>query len=112
MTDDQPNPKDPIGSDLVREDPSFANIVLQFVEGMGQRLNTMEAALHSSDFEALRIAAHQLRGTGGGYGYPVLFERATYLENKARAGVVEDCNEAFAELKRICERIVVDPNTE
>lgn len=112
MNSDQPTPKDPIGSDLVREDPSFADIVLQFVGGLGHRLTMMEAAIHSSDFEALQVAAHQLKASGGGYGYPILSERATYLEKKARAGVLEDCNEAFAELTQVCERIVVDSSIE
>ena len=72
----------------------------------------METAIRSADFERLRVAAHQLKRSGGGYGYPILSERAACLEKKARAGVLADCNEALADLKRVCERIVVDSNAE
>ena len=63
MTDDLQTPDGPIGSDLLKEDPSFADIVVQFVEGLSNRLATMEEALNTSDFQALRVAAHQLKGS-------------------------------------------------
>ena len=112
MTSYKSAPKSLIGSDLVRGDPFFADIVFHFVDGLGTRLETMETAIRSADFERLRVAAHQLKGSGGGYGYPVLSERAARLERKARAGVLADCNQAFADLKQVCERIVVDGNAE
>ncbi len=110
MASEKPNPDDPIGSNLIREDASLAGIVKWFVEGIADRLTAMEEALHESDFDALRIAAHQLKGTGGGYGYPLLTERAAELEQHARDAVLEDCKKAFEELKRLCAQIVVDPS--
>ena len=109
MTDEQQIPPEPIGSELLRDDPSFADIVLQFVDGLGDRLIKMEEAIAASDFEALRIAAHQLTGSGGGYGYPDLSKQAADLERHAGAKVLEDCAEALEVLKKLCERVVVDP---
>ena len=107
MSEDNRNPQEPIGSELVREDASFADIVVQFVEGLEGRLARMEEAMRTSDFEALRVAAHQLKGSGGGYGYPILTERARELEQFARSKTLDDCANALAELKEICERVVV-----
>ena len=107
MTDDKPMPEDPIESDLLKEDPSYADIVVQFVEGLTNRLDTMKEALATSDFDALRVAAHQLKGSGGGYGYPVLTERAAELEQHARASLIEECSQEFEELKQLCARVVV-----
>ena len=100
-------PEDPIGSELVAEDASFADIVVQFVDGLGERLRTMEEAVNAADFEALRVAAHQLKGSGGGYGYPILTKHATELEQKAKAASLDDCNASVEELKQLCRRIVV-----
>jgi HPt (histidine-containing phosphotransfer) domain-containing protein len=99
-----------IGSELLRDDPSFANIVLEFVEGLGFRLNTMEKAIREDDFEALRAAAHQLKGSGDGYGYPVLSQQAAELEQRAQSEAHTDCIEALKDLKELCSRIVVDPD--
>ncbi len=55
------------------------------------------------------MAAHQLKGTGGGYGYPALSKRAADLEKRARARVLDECAEALDDLKKLCDRLVVDP---
>ena len=107
MANEDQEPRDLIGSDLVKEDPSFSKIVVQFLEGLDRRLTTMEDAIRASDFEALRTAAHQLKGTGGGYGYPILTERAAKLERCARQHTIEDCTSALAELRELCSRVVV-----
>lgn len=105
----QPQPPEgPIGSELVREDPSFSDIVQEFVNGLSGRLSAMENAILAADFDALRVAAHQLKGSGGGYGYPILSERAAALERHARAQAIKNCEEAVGELKEVCSRLVVD----
>ena len=108
MSPQQPSPEGPIGSELIKDDPSFADIVQEFVNGLSERLAVMETAVSHSDFEALRVAAHQLKGSGGGYGYPVLSERAAVLERHARAEAIDNCADAVSELKDVCSRVVVD----
>jgi len=99
-----------IGSLLVEEDPSFAEIVVQFVDGLSDRLDTMERAVRSADFEILRVAAHQLKGSGGGYGYPALTDLAADLEALAEAQDLDECVSLLAQLKDVCSRVVVDVN--
>lgn len=108
MNQDERDPQDLIGSELVREDASFADIVVQFIDGLSARLERMEQAIRTSDFEALRVAAHQLKGSGGGYGYPILTDRARELEQHAREKALDDCISSLAELKELCGRVVVD----
>ena len=98
---------DPIESKLVREDPSFADIVLDFVQGLERRIQRMEEAIQEHDLEALRQAAHQLKGSGGGYGYPALTERAATLERQAKAKALDDCRKTLDELRELCQRLVV-----
>ncbi len=107
MPDEEASSKDPIRSELVREDASFTQIVVEFVEGLGDRLTSMEAAIRESDFDALRSAAHKLKGSGGGYGYPILTERASELEQHAKAQILDDCVQTLDELRRLCGRVVV-----
>jgi len=108
MANKKKKPDGDIGSELVRENASFAEIVTQFVAGLNERVARMEDAIRAADFDALRVAAHQLKGSGGGYGYPILTERAAELERHARNQALDPCLKAIDELKTICERVVVD----
>ena len=108
MTDRNQNPYDDIGSELVRDNASYAKIVTQFVAGLSERVTRMEDAIRAADFAALQFAAHQLKGSGGGYGYPILTERAAQLERYARNQALEQCVQAIEALKAICEHVVVD----
>ncbi|MCP4592838.1 MAG: Hpt domain-containing protein [bacterium] len=107
MADDPRPPDDPIPSDLVRQDESFADLVQDFVEGLGQRVSEMQEAVSRSDFLALRSLAHQLKGSGGGYGYAQLTELASRLEQDAMAETLPPCQQALDELKVTVSRVVV-----
>ena len=96
----------PIGSDLVQEDPSFTDIVVRFVEGLTDRMEKMEQAIRASDFEALRVAAHQLKGSGGGYGYPSLTDKARAVEDATKADDMETARLALNELQVLILAIV------
>ncbi|MCO6436225.1 MAG: Hpt domain-containing protein [Phycisphaerae bacterium] len=96
----------PIESLLVREDPSFADLVDLFLSSLPERIMTMEQALRTEDFDALRIAAHQLKGCGAGYGYPALTQQAADLERQALDQQLADCASALGALKDVCGRVV------
>jgi len=108
MADRNTNQNGDIGSELVRENVLFADIVSQFVAGLSERVARMEDAIRMADFDALQVAAHQLKGSGGGYGYPILSYRAAQLEKYARDRALEQCLDSIEELKGLCEHLVVD----
>ncbi len=102
-----------IGSNLLDDDPSFEEIVVEFVDALANRVQDMEDVLRAADFEKLQTLAHQLKGCGAGYGYPVVTERAARLELCAKERIAHDCTTALNELMDICSRIVVrvEPDT-
>ena len=101
-------PPDAIGSQLVREDAAFTELVTEFVGGLGAQLDVMQTALRGADFDVLKTSAHRLKGSGGGYGYPILSEHAAVLERHAAQQAMDDCIAAFDELKAVCNRVVPD----
>ena len=107
MTDTHTALSGPIGSNLLEDDPEFEEIVVEFVEALANRVLDMEDALRPADFEKLQTLAHQLKGCGAGYGYPVVSERAANLEQCAKNRVAHDCTAVLGEMKEICSRIVV-----
>ncbi len=107
MTDALRNLPGPIPSKLVEEDPAFADLVNAFLAGMPERLEFLESALRENDFESLRSCAHQLKGSGGGYGYPELTTLAARLEQEALAQQIQACQQDVEAVKDLVSRLVV-----
>ncbi|MEK6677479.1 MAG: Hpt domain-containing protein [Planctomycetota bacterium] len=107
MAHDNVVPDGPIASTLVLEDPSFTDLVEQFIDALPERIANMIRATRAADFDALRVAAHQLKGSGGGYGYSVLTECAAKLEGSAKKQAMDDCIKSLEELQNLCARVVV-----
>jgi len=101
------NQPSPISSELATNDPMFVEAVQEFVDYLPRRLRIMERALRAADFDTLREAAHQLNGSGGACGYPILTEKARMLEQCAIDRATDECFDAYKELQEICTRIVV-----
>ena len=103
-------PNDPIPSDLVGQDGDYAEIVEQFIQELPQRMQAIEGAVLGQNFEELQRLAHQLKGSGGGYGYPALSERATQLEQLAISHELAGCRTALEDLRQLVSRLVVGPD--
>ncbi len=100
---------DPIYSELAQHDKDFAEIVQLFVDGLLSRLESMQEALAKNDLQSLRRFAHQLKGSGGGHGYPILTDTASKLEQQAIEGQVDELKTALADLANLIARVKVLP---
>lgn len=107
MADQRAHFNAPVPSELVRTDPEFTDLVEEFLNGMPERVAQLEGALAGQDFDLLRYYAHQLKGSGGGYGYPTVTEYAARLEQQAAAAQIEVCQQGLEELKNLLRRLVV-----
>lgn len=67
-------------SQLLREEPELIDVIEQFVDGLSARIGELEQAYQRTDWETLRLIAHQLKGAGGSYGYRDLTELARDME--------------------------------
>ncbi len=105
MSDANQDQGNPILSELMQEDSSYEELVADFVGRLSDRVTQLEGAIRAADFESLRVTAHQLKGSGGGYGYPIITDRAAELEQHAINGALEDCVKAITELRSITGRV-------
>jgi HPt (histidine-containing phosphotransfer) domain-containing protein len=62
------------------DDPEMADLVEMFVSELPSRLEAIERAWSAGDGQGLRRMAHQLKGAGSGYGYPMVSEAAAAVE--------------------------------
>ena len=78
----QPEPVnvEPLYSILSEQEPEFVDIVNQFVAKLPDQIATIDAAFYANDWEKFREAVHNLKGMGGGFGFPQLTEDAAEIE--------------------------------
>ena len=78
--------RQPIRSELA-DDPDFRELLEEFGAAIPERRDALLAAHGRAAYDDLRSRAHQLKGAGGGFGFPQLSELAAELE---RACVARD----------------------
>ena len=99
----------PIFSSL-SSDPDTLELVEEFVDGLRDRVRSLEVAYVTNDIEELIRLAHQLKGSSGGYGFDVIGESASVLEQSSRAaGSVTDVARELERFIAMCRRATAEP---
>ena len=81
-----------------------------YLERRKTELTTLDAALAGQDFRQLATVGHNVKGTAGSYGIPVLGELAEALHTGAVAQNEEGCRQALAAYRSYLLRLEVgDP---
>jgi AmiR/NasT family two-component response regulator len=98
--------RSPVVSQLLEDNPDLADMVDAFIERLPAMLDDMRQAMQQENWRQLKELVHQIKGTGGLYGYPGITETAAQLEfqiiSQQRAGI----EEVMRELEIYCERII------
>lgn len=66
-------------------DPDMLDLVNEYVTSFDGTVSEIRSSLESRCFEQLGRLAHQLKGSGGGYGFPIISEVASKLEAKVKS---------------------------
>ena len=67
------------------DDFGIAEILPQYFALCQRDLLNLQAALDQHDFEIVRVLGHNLKGSGGAYGFPELSDIGSSLEASAKA---------------------------
>jgi len=91
---------------IVTVDAQIAALVPRFLAHRAADVETIRAALAGADFEAIRVAAHGMKGGGGGYGFPEISRLGAAIEEGARrrdaaaiTGLVASLDEYLARIE-------------
>ena len=82
-------------------DAELADILEIFVAELPKRIRAVEEALNAADFATVGQMAHQLKGSAGGYGFPVISEVAGILER--HAGASSDVAAITEQVRRLAD---------
>ena len=86
-------------SSLLDEDPESIDLIKRYVHKLGDTLKEIEKSIHAKEWENLADILHQLKGTGGNFGYPVLTSLAGKMEFQAINKNKDELIELLSELK-------------
>ncbi len=78
-----PPADEPADGLVVRVEQDMADVVPAYLDKRRKDIEAYRRALEDGDFEALRMMGHKMKGTGGGYGFPVLTEIGGAIEQAA-----------------------------
>lgn len=88
------------------DDELLREIVAIFLEDCPRMIEEIAEAAHAGDADALRRAAHTLKGSVGVLGAKALAAAAKDVEDGARAGDVETATAAFERVEEEARRLV------
>jgi HPt (histidine-containing phosphotransfer) domain-containing protein len=87
-------------------DPDLVEIVALFVDEMPARISAIATLLADGNWDDLRRAAHQLKGSAGSYGFPAISPLAAKVEDDVRNGQPEEAiRAAVDDLLGLCDRV-------
>jgi hypothetical protein len=69
-----------------REVPKMKQIIVEYVQGLPREVAKLLESMNMRDLQPLRRVAHQLRGSGGGYGFDAISVSAGKVEDSIAAG--------------------------
>ena len=86
-------------------DPDMNELVEMFVDEMPGRVDSLNTQEKEKDWEGMARSAHQLKGSGGGYGFEPITTSAAKLVNSIRsASPEEQILASLGELLSLCRR--------
>ena len=96
----------PVRSTLA-DDSDFAGLLVLFAETLPEKRELARALQREGTFEQLRVWAHQLKGAGGGYGFPGLSDAAAELELSCQSADADRITQAVDRVVDLLNRIEV-----
>lgn len=99
-------PSEPIYSAFA-DDSDFRELLEEFAAALPKRRDGLQAAYRAGAFDELRSRAHQLKGAGGGFGFPQLSELAAELELASQSQDAAELGEKLESIVGYINRITV-----
>jgi HPt (histidine-containing phosphotransfer) domain-containing protein len=91
---------DTMGRIVVSADPDIEDLIPGYLQGRKQDIATIHEALKNGDYETVRRIGHQMKGSGGGYGFDAITDVGQAVELAARA---EDHDAIIARMDELAD---------
>ena len=82
-------------------------LIPRYLDRRNKEIVSFRAQLAAADFEALRVGGHSLKGSGGGYGFPLLTQIGSTIEVAARTQDTATIEAALVQYADYIQRVDV-----
>lgn len=84
------------------------DLIPRYLENRRADVEAIGKAVEEGDLESARAIGHQMKGSGGGYGFPELTEIGFAIESAAKAGESGTVGELNHRLADYLSRLVIE----
>ncbi len=91
----------------IHVDPEIMDLIPGFLDNREKDIRSMLKALENGDYETIRTLGHSMKGSGGGYGFDVIGDIGSLLEQEAESRNIEGIRRGIDELSTYLERVDV-----
>jgi HPt (histidine-containing phosphotransfer) domain-containing protein len=95
------------GPITVKVDSDLEDIIPGFLQHRQSDIEAILDALDKGDYETIRILGHNMKGAGGGYGFEVITDIGSAIEEAAKINDAAEIKRSSNELSRYLERIEI-----
>lgn len=89
----------------MEDDSLSTDLIKRFVNSVADKLVKIESLIINRDWQQLEEILHQLRGTGGNFGFPAVSELAEEMELYAKSKNANELNQLLVSLKETHEKM-------
>lgn len=89
---------EPLYSSILDEDPDYIDLVNNYIDSLGPMKNELMQTFKEGEWDLLRGLIHQVKGTGGGYGYEAITSLAAQIE-------FQIVNQDYAEVSHLLHQL-------
>jgi HPt (histidine-containing phosphotransfer) domain-containing protein len=105
MADNEPDSRR--GKIIVTVDEELQDMIPGYLENRRKDVAEIVAALQRGDFEAIRFLGHNMKGSGGGYGFDGISEIGRACEDAAKRSQAQEIREQVDRLQAYLDSVEV-----
>lgn len=106
-SEETPDAMNPITSTLLVDEPEFADLVETFVKQLPESVVKIKQLFQDQNWPQLKQEVHDLKGMGGGFGYPMLTDLAGKIESRVVHQDIETVQTLLEELDVLSSRVEI-----
>lgn len=95
------------GPIIVKVDSDLEDIIPGFLQNRQSDIEAILDALDKGDYETIRILGHNMKGAGGGYGFEVITDIGSAIEQAAKMNDAAEIKRALHELSMYLKQIEI-----
>ncbi len=97
----------PTNKIIAHLDPDLRDLIPGYLKNREKDIKTITKSIKVADFDKIRMLAHSMRGSGGGYGFMQISKIGEALEGAAKIKDLKQIKKHLDELSDFLERVTL-----